>query len=148
MSQVADKVAKLIQPYVDELGLELYEVEYKRKSNGMNLTIFIDKVGGVTLTDCENLTRAIDLPLDECDPTNGSPYVLNVSSPGLDRPLKSQKDFSRNVGNKIKVTFYEGKPIVGTLISFDETSFVIETKDAQQTIEIKKAAHIVPEIDF
>ena len=148
MSQVADKVAQFLQPYLEELGLELYEVEYKRKSNGMNLTIFIDKVGGVSLTDCENLSRAIDQPLDELDPTNGSAYVLNVSSPGLDRPLKSQKDFSRNVGNKIKIIFYEGKPIVGTLISFDETTFVVETKDGQQTIEIKKPAHIVPEIDF
>ena len=83
--------------YIDAPGgtLELDKrivIPNGKKVNGNNLTIYIDKVGGVTIDDCEALHRLIDAPLDELDPTGGVAYTLNVSSCGLDRPLKNLKD--------------------------------------------------------
>ena len=87
MGKVADQVLQLVQPIARSLGLEVLEVLYEKKFDGMNLTVVIDKEGGVSINDCEALHRAIDEPLDKLDPIEGS-YTLNVSSPGIDRPLK------------------------------------------------------------
>ena len=76
MKNVKEEAEKLARPFADELGLEIVEVEYVRKHNGMNLTFFIDKEGGVTIDDCEKLHRAIDEPLDILDPTNGASYMF------------------------------------------------------------------------
>ena len=102
MEDLIEEAEKLARPFADELGLEIVEVEYVRKHNGMNLTFFIDKEGGVTIDDCEKLHRAIDEPLDILDPTNGASYILNVSSLGIDRPLKTERDFARNAEIRLK----------------------------------------------
>lgn len=106
MSKIAESVEGLVKPFADSLGLEIVEVEYGKKVNGNNLTIFIDKVGGVSIDDCEALHRLIDEPLDKLDPTEGSAYTLNVSSCGLDRPLKNLKDYLRKVGTLVDVKLY------------------------------------------
>ena len=105
MKNVKEEAEKLARPFADELGLEIVEVEYVRKHNGMNLTFFIDKEGGVTIDDCEKLHRAIDEPLDILDPTNGASYILNVSSLGIDRPLKTERDFAEMRARKSKWVF-------------------------------------------
>lgn len=99
MGKVADAVKALVQPIAEGMGLYVLEVLYEKKYDGMNLTVVIDKEGGVTINDCEALHNAIDAPLDELDPIQGS-YTLNVSSPGLDRPLKLDWDYKRNLGKK------------------------------------------------
>jgi len=71
-------VYNLAKPFADEFGLELVEVNYEKKHDGMNLTITIDKEGGVDINDCEKLHRAIDEPLDQLNPTDDHPYILNV----------------------------------------------------------------------
>ena len=110
MGKVSEQVSALVTPIAESMGLTVLEVLYEKKFDGMNLTIVIDKEGGVTIDDCEMLHKAIDAPLDELDPIENS-YTLNVSSPGLDRPLKLDWDYKRNLGKKISVKLY--KPLEG-----------------------------------
>lgn len=130
MSKISEEVEKFIAPIVENLGCEIVEVEFAKKYNGDNLTVFIDKVGGVDIDDCEKVHKAIDEPLDELDPTNGKPYTLNVSSPGVDRPIVSDKDYQRNLGEILEIKLYQAiqkkKVFVGTLLKFDEKSVSID----------------------
>lgn len=152
MGKVSDSVLALVTPIAEGLGLEVVEVLYEKKFDGMNLTVVIDKDGGVTIDDCEALHRAIDAPLDELDPIEGS-YTLNVSSPGIDRPLKLPRDYKRNLDKKISVKLYvprDGKKTYqGTLTSYTDDTFTIVTdKGAQLTFDKKDAAKVEPIIEF
>lgn len=151
MSKVADSVRQLVEPIAGQFGLEVVEVVYEKKYDGMNLTIFIDKDGGVSIDDCEKLHRAIDEPLDELDHISES-YTLNVSSLGIDRPLKTDRDFKRNLNKKISVKLYKAidgkKTFSGELISYDEQQFVIDTGKQQLTFNRQQCAHIEPVIEF
>jgi ribosome maturation factor RimP len=142
MSKIKQMVMELAKPIAEKLGLEVVEVEYAKKHNGMNLTIFIHKEGGVTLADCERLHKLLDAPLDELNPTDDKPYILNVSSLGLDRPLKTKADFDRNIGKELHIKLYraiEGKKeIKGTLIGFDDGIIKIMPSDGTVR-EIKQA---------
>ena len=152
MGKVSDQVFSLVQPIADGFGLEVIEVLYEKKYDGMNLTVVIDKEGGVTIDDCEKLHRAIDAPLDELDPID-VPYILNVSSPGIDRPLKTERDYRRNMGKKISVKLYtpleNKKTHDGVLVAYDENTFTIETlKSKQLTFNKKDVAKVEPIIEF
>lgn len=141
MANIKESVEKLVAPIVEGFGLELVEVTYEKKFDGMNLTIFIDKKGGVDLDDCERVHRAIDEPLDELDPTNGASYTLNVSSCGLDRELKTDKDFARNIDEELEIKLYQkiqnSKEYVGVLKSFTNENITIENKKGEE-IEIPR----------
>ena len=152
MGKVSEQVFALVQPIAESFGLEVIEVLYEKKYDGMNLTIVIDKDGGVTIDDCERLHRAIDAPLDELDPIETS-YTLNVSSPGIDRPLKTERDYRRNMNMKISVKLYtplNGKKVYeGILVAYDEDTFTVETKNGKQiTFNKKDTAKIEPVIEF
>ncbi|MBO7508237.1 MAG: hypothetical protein J6T39_01155 [Clostridia bacterium] len=86
---VSEIVEEMAKPIVDNLGYELVEVKYSKGYSGMELTLFIHSPNGITLDDCEKVSKAIDEPLDELNPTKDEPYSLNVSSLGLDRPIKN-----------------------------------------------------------
>ncbi len=152
MKNVKQQVFELVSPIAEGFGLEVVEVEYIKKHDGMNLTIFIDKDGGVCINDCEALHRAIDEPLDKLNPTDDQPYILNVSSLGLDRPLTTPRDFSRNKGKEIEVVFfapYDGrKKLVGVLTEFDENGFTLTTNEKEYVIGYGKSAKIKPVIKF
>lgn len=139
MTNIENSVMQHICAIVESLGCEIVEVEFKKKENGDNLTVFIDKVGGVTLDDCERVHNAIDAPLDELDPTNGKPYTLNVSSPGLDRPIKSDRDYERNIGQKIEINLYAAiekkKRFCGKLVGFDENFVTVEVDGKERKFE-------------
>lgn len=130
MASVKEKVENLVLPIIEGFGLDLVEVAYEKKYDGMNLTIYIDKKGGVDLNDCEKVHRAIDEPLDELDPTNGASYTLNVSSAGLDREIKTDKDFNRNIGEELEIKLYQkigkSKEYVGILKSFDQEEITLD----------------------
>ena len=151
MGKVADQVLQLVQPIARSLGLEVLEVLYEKKFDGMNLTVVIDKEGGVSINDCEALHRAIDEPLDKLDPIEGS-YTLNVSSPGIDRPLKLDWDYKRNLGKKISVKLYKPvdgkKTFQGVLESYDDNSFVLDTGNKIITFIKKETAQVLPIIEF
>ena len=152
MSKIAEIVEELVTPIANELGCEVVEVEFAKKHNGDNLTVFIDKKGGVTLEDCEAVHNAIDLPLDECDPTNGKPYTLNVSSPGIDRPIVTDKDYSRNMGEELEVKLFQAidkkKVFVGNLVEFDENKIILEINGNKQELERKMISKATKYINF
>lgn len=152
MGKVSEQVFELVAPIAESFGLEVIEVLYEKKYDGMNLTIVIDKDGGVTINDCEALHRAIDQPLDELDPIDCA-YTLNVSSPGIDRPLKTERDYKRNLNKKISVKLYKAvdskKTFVGILTAYDDETFTITTKKGQTITFVKKdTAHVEPVIEF
>ncbi len=151
VGKVADSVFQLVEPIAESLGLTVLEVEYAKKFDGMNLTVIIDKDGGVTIDDCEALHRAIDAPIDELDPIETA-YTLNVSSPGLDRPLKLDWDYKRNLGKKIKVKLYkpmDGKKVFdGVLTGYDADTFTLDTGKTQLTFVKKETAQVLPIIEF
>lgn len=135
-------VEKALAPMVKEMGLELFEVTFAKKQNGMNLTLFITKKGGaVTIQDCEKVHRMADEALDDIDPTNDAPYILNVSSLGLDKALSTDKDFEHFLGSEVEISLFKplsgNKHFVGKLLSFDKEKIVVESQDfKEKTLEI------------
>lgn len=154
MSKISEKVEEFIKPIVEALNqdIDIVEIEFAKKHNGDNLTVFIDKPNGVTIEDCEMVHSAIDEPLDELDPTEGRPYTLNVSSPGIDRPIVTDKDFTRNIGNVLEINLYEPimkkRTLVGTLIAFNKDSVILEINNENLEIERKKISKATKFINF
>lgn len=110
MSKVEQAVERAVAPVIEELGYELVEVKYTAKPE-CTLTVFIDSAEGVSLNDCERVSTAIDPLIDELDPI-ATAYRLNVSSAGLDRPIRSDRDFARNTGREVEAKLYA--PLPGT----------------------------------
>ena len=151
---VKEKVEELILPILERLGYELVEVTYQKQHDAMHLTIYIDcdKPGGVSLDDTEIVANAIDAPLDALDPTGGESFVLNVSSPGLDRPLKTERDYLKKIGTDIEVSLYApiagSKKHVGKLAKYENGILSLETKSGELQIETKSIAVAKPYITF
>ena len=151
---VKERVEELVLPIVEGLGYELVEVTYQKQHDAMHLTIFIDsdKEGGVSLDDTEIVANAIDAPLEELDPTAGASYVLNVSSPGLDRPLKTERDYQKKVGSEIEISLYKplagAKKHIGKLLGYENGVISLQTKEGELTIETKDIAVAKPYITF
>lgn len=135
-----------------EQKYELVDVEFSVEGSSYFLKIFLDKQGGITIDDCQNISKSINDELDKIDPI-GVPYYLEVSSPGLDRPLKNDNDLKRSLGKDIEIKLYEifegSKLIQGTLINFDENQIVISLKDENKVnISRKNIALIRLEVKF
>ena len=155
--KITEAVDQAVRATVEALGFELDEVEYQKEQGNWVLTLYIDAPEGVTLDDCERVSHAVDPILDEADPIPDA-YYLSVSSIGLDRPLKKDRDFARNIGNKLDVKLYapvnKKKEFLGTLVSFDADSFTIALVEkggaagSKMTIARKDAALVRPHIDF
>ncbi|NLJ34067.1 MAG: ribosome maturation factor RimP [Firmicutes bacterium] len=109
-SRVEDVVIKLAEPIAEKIGLEVVDVQYRKEGPSWYLRVFIDKEGGVALEDCQGMSEGLGQILDDKDPIPHS-YLLEVSSPGAERPLKKRKDFIRFQGQEIKVRTYA--PIKG-----------------------------------
>ena len=144
ITEVATKVA-------EQVGVEFVGLEFKVSANPQ-LTIYIDTEDGVDLVTCEKYHRAVDPALDELDPTFGAPYTLNVSSPGLDRPLKSERDFERALGLEVEVKLYaplKGKKFLeGVLVGYDGNTVTIEIDGTEQKLELTKIAKINKAVKF
>ena len=151
-SKVAEICENKLKPIINELGYELVEVEYAKKTNGYNLTFVIDSENGILIEDCEKVHKVIDPLLDEINPTNDQGYILNVSSPGLDRPIKNQWDFKKHFNKEVEVKLYvpfeKKKSYVGLLKKFDEECVVIEVQDNEIKFERKQVAIVMPVIKF
>ena len=142
----------LCKEKIASMGFELCDVEYQKEYGDWVLTFYIDKPGGVTIDECEAVSRAIEPILDEADPIEQE-YVLSVSSLGIDRPLKKTRDFERAMGTELEIKLYapqDGKKQwIGTLIAFDEDSFTVETETKGTLIVKKKDCALVrPNIRF
>lgn len=138
---------------VRELGYETVDVEQRSEYGQQVITIFVDKVPvGVSLDDCETLHYAVEPLLDALDPTGGRPYVLEISSPGLDRPFKTQRDFERNYGKEVEIKLYAPlkgqKTYEGVLALRTDGYVLVENKDGQLKIENSRIAVVRPLVKF
>lgn len=136
---IVECLASKIEQVLGNMGLELVDLEFKREPGGQVLRVFIDRPGGVDLDTCSEVSEAIGRRLDEVDLIEAH-YNLEVSSPGVDRPLTKPKDFKRFIGSKVSVRKIEPaadgrRRFTGILISADETGF--EIKVDNQTLSFK-----------
>lgn len=142
----------LCKDKIESMGFELCDVEYQKEYGDWVLTFYIDKPGGVTIDECETVSRAIEPILDEKDPIE-SEYVLSVSSLGIDRPLKKERDYERAMGTELEIKLYAPmngkKQWVGTLTALDADSFTVETESGE-TLSVRKkdCALVRPNIRF
>lgn len=139
--QRVEKIAeRLVEPIIDSLQCELVDIEYKKEGSQWYLRIYIDKTGGVTIDDCQAVSEQVSKLLDEKDPIPHS-YILEVSSPGLDRVLKKDSDFKRFKGSLIDVSLYKSiegrKKYRGVLIDFTDEFLTVEAKE--KTIDFKRS---------
>lgn len=130
-----ERTEKLLQPITDSHGFELVDVEFVKEGTAWYLRGYIDKPGGVTVDDCEAVSRELESRLDEEDFIAES-YVLEISSPGLGRVLKKEKDFVRSRGKKIEVHLYRPfeheKEWEGILESWDTDTVTITTDEGRE----------------
>ncbi|MDR0840617.1 MAG: ribosome maturation factor RimP [Christensenellaceae bacterium] len=152
--KTTDTVDALVRPLVTSLGYALYEVEYQKEQGSWVLTLYIERAdgGSADIDDCEKVSRAVEPALDEADPIV-EPYYLSVSSIGLDRPLKKDRDFARNIGKQVTVKLYvpveKKKEYTGVLTAFDAQTLTLEAQGgAPLVIARKDAALIRPYIEF
>ena len=136
-------VWQFIEPLLTETPYEIYDVEYVKEGTEWYLRIFIDKEGGIDLDDCETVTDLINDPLDELDPI-AEAYFLEVSSPGVERHLKSVRHFENAVGEKIRVkTFVKienNKEWVGILKSVDDNGITLDANGKTIAFSFDKIA--------
>ena len=145
------KAEELLTPIVEGYGFELVDVEYVKEAGNWYLRGYIDKPGGITVNDCEAVSRVFSDKLDENDFIEDS-YIMEISSPGLDRPLKKEKDFERSMGKLVEIRTYRPiemqKEFCGVLSAYDESSVTIEEEDGSRTFEKKDIALIRLAIEF
>lgn len=126
------KTESFLLPIIEENSFELVDVEYVKEAGNWYLRAYIDKEGGIAVDDCEIISRRLGAWLDEKDFIADS-YILEVSSPGLLRPLKKDKDFDRNIGKDVDIKLYKPlnkqKDFTGTLISYDKDTVTIAQED-------------------
>ena len=129
------KTEEILQPIVDANGFELVDVEYVKEGGTWYLRAYIDKPGGITVDDCELVSRAANDILDEKDFVEDS-YVVEVSSPGLGRPLKKEKDFARSIGEEVEIRTFRPinrqKEFYGILDAYDKETVTIELDDEEK----------------
>ena len=145
MAKVTDLTAALAEPIVQEQGCSLWDVEYVREAGRWFLRVYIDKEGGVSIQDCEAVSRPLSDALDEADPIEGS-YVLEVSSAGADRPLKRPEHFRQFLGAQVEVRLYralEGrKEYVGILAGYEAGNVTIQMETGAQTFLKQDVAQV------
>ncbi|ORU00246.1 Protein clustered with transcription termination protein NusA [Anaerovibrio sp. JC8] len=143
---IEDTVEKIVEELLEGTNIELVAVEYVREKDWY-LRVFIDKEGGIEIDDCQELSGRLGDILDEKDVIKGA-YMLEVSSPGLDRELKKEKDFKREQGKKVDVTLYAAqdgnKVLVGVLNGYDGDNVTID----EQVIPMDNVAQVRLHIDF
>ncbi len=135
------KTEELLLPIIREHGFELVDVEYVKEGGSWYLRAYIDKPGGITVDDCETVSRVLGDLLDEKDFIEES-YILEVSSPGLGRPLRKDKDFERSIGEEVEVKTFKAishqKEFTGILKEYDKDSITIEMEN-QETMRFARA---------
>ncbi len=131
------RTEELLTPIAQEGGYEIVDVEYVREGGNRFLRAYVDKPGGITVDDCEAVSRVLSDRLDEEDFIEES-YILEVSSPGLGRPLKKEKDYIRNMDELIEIRTYrpidKQKEFLGVLKAYDDDTVTIEEEDGSQRV--------------
>ena len=146
------KAEAMLEPIISEKGFELVDVEYVKEGGTWYLRAYIDKEGGITIDDCEDVSRAFSEKLDQEDFIEDA-YIMEVSSPGLGRPLKKEKDYARSMGKELEIRTYRAidkqKEFYGILTAYDNNSVTIEMEDgSERTFEKNEIALIRLAFDF
>ncbi|MBQ8262286.1 MAG: ribosome maturation factor RimP [Lachnospiraceae bacterium] len=146
-----EKTEELLKSIVQKHQVEIYDVEYVKEGSDWYLRAYIDKEGGVTIEDCEKVSRELSDKLDEADFIK-DPYILEVSSPGLGRQLKKDRHLEKSLGEEVELKLFEArdgqKEFAGILKSYTKESIVIEEGDKELTFERTKIAMVRLALDF
>lgn len=146
-----EKTEHFIEPILKRMNFELVDVEYVKEGSTWYLRAYIDKEGGITVNDCEAVAREMNEILDREDYVEDS-YVFEVSSPGLGRPLKKEKDFIRNIMKSVEIHTYRpinhAKTFTGILKAYDEKTVTIEDETGEIVFEKADIALIRQALDF
>ena len=151
MAKVTERTAELAAPIAAAAGCTLWDVEYVKEAGEWFLRVYIDKEGGVSIDDCEAVSRPLSDALDEADPIEGS-YVLEVSSAGADRALKKPEHFERFLGSEVDVKLYRArdgrKELTGVLRGYENGDLTVELPGGTETIEKKDVAQVRLHLSF
>lgn len=146
---------ELILPILEKQNCELVDVEYVKEGSNYYLRVFADKSGGITIDDCVDVSRQLNPLLDSYEKEFKDAYILEVSSPGLLRPLKKDKDFQRNIGNMLEIKLFKPLPdnkikeLEGELVSYDaKTITVLLEDDTKAVIDRSNLSLVRPAIEF
>lgn len=149
--KITDQVAAFARPVVEAHGCSLWDVEYVREGSDYFLRLYIDKDGGVDISDCEAISRAVDPILDEKDPIPES-YRFEVCSAGLERPLRRPGDFERFQGSPVTVKLYRPlngqKELPGVLRGYEDGRITVETGGQTITLEKSQVALVRLRVEF
>lgn len=138
--QIESTCEELVLPIIEEKGFELVDVEYVKEGSNYYLRIYADKEGGITIDDCVDVSRALNPKLDTYEKEFKDPYILEVSSPGLLRPLKKDKDFARNLGKMVEIKLFKPleshgeKEFEAELKEYDEKNITVILEDETETV--------------
>lgn len=145
MAKVTELTAQLAAPIAAEQGCSLWDVEYVREAGSWFLRVYIDKEGGVSIEDCEAVSRPLSDKLDELDPIEGS-YTLEVSSAGADRPLKKPEHFAQFMGAEVEVRLYRAldgaKDWTGALAGYSDGAVSLDTLGGRKEFAKKDVAQV------
>lgn len=141
----------MAQPVADELGLEIWDVEFIKEAGTQFLRVYLDKSEGVSIVDCEAFSRKLDPILDEADPIPCS-YVFEVGSAGIERELKRPSDFEKFLGAQVSVKLYQavnGQKIhIGTLLAYHNGDLTIEVQGKPMELKKAQVAQVKLHVDF
>jgi ribosome maturation factor RimP len=139
LSSVIETTEALVDPILRKRDLELVDVEYVKEGKNWFLRVYIDKAGGIDITECGEVSEELSEKLDENDPIKGT-YYLEVSSPGAERPLKTKDDLINNIGNNVNIRLYEPingeKEYEGRLADFSDNLLTVEYKEKARKKEV------------
>lgn len=145
------KTEELLKPIAEEKGVEIYDTEFVKEAGEFYLRVYIDKEGGVTIDDCEAVSRRLSDELDRADYIEEA-YILEVSSPGLGRTLKKDRHFDKSIGDEVEVKLYKPiekqKEFIGILKAYDEKTVTIEDEQGERVFERDQIAKIRLTFDF
>ena len=151
MSKITEAVIALAQPVVEEEGCSLWDVEYVKEAGSYYLRVYIDKPGGVSINDCEAISRRLDKLLDEADPIPDS-YIFEVGSAGAERELKRPSDFEAFLGSEIEVRTYRPvngqKAFVGTLEKYEDGAVTLSSGKKEVRLEKQDIALVKLHVSF
>lgn len=146
MASIEEKVTNLVEPIIEKIGYELYDVEYAKEEKNYFLRIFIDSEKGIDLNDCEKVNDAITDILDTENYIKDQ-YFLEISSPGIERVLRKDKHLEKNIGTDINVKLFKKdengkKEYLGKLKEYNQNEIVIEQEEKEIKIERKNISQI------
>ena len=145
MKKVVEAVSLLAEPIVNEAGLSLWDVEYVKEAGAWFLRVYIDKEGGISIADCERISRALDAQLDQLD-VFANPYTFEVSSAGAERQLKRESDFLHFLGHLVELRLYRplfgAKEHIGRLSAYEAGDVTLEIKDETRRFEKQDIAMV------